>query len=86
MATPPRSRGDTVRRQRDGGNGNDFRVTIHWAWRKTVRVELATDAADLVWTPLATLHLADGSATFTDAEWTNHPQRFYRTVEGDFKT
>jgi len=64
-----------------GGGGNQFSVSVHWAQGKTVRVESATDPANPVWTPLAILDLADGSASLTDPESLNQSMRFYRAVE-----
>jgi hypothetical protein len=34
--------------------------------------------ANLQWCPVQTNTLTEGSAYFTDPQWTNYPARFYR--------
>jgi len=41
-------------------------------------VEACTNLAHPVWCPVGTNTLADGSAYFSDSQWTNYPARFYR--------
>ena len=57
---------------------NKFGFTIAWAGDRTVVVECCTDLAQPSWSAVGTVTLTDGSAYFSDPEWTNHPTRFYR--------
>lgn len=45
---------------------------------QVVVVETATNLLDPVWMPVQVAVLADGTASFTDPQWTNYPGRFYR--------
>ena len=58
------------------GPSNSYNFTIAWATNAAVVVEASTNLQ--TWTPLSTNTLGNGSNTFTDADWTNWPQRFYR--------
>jgi hypothetical protein len=61
-----------------GVRTNNFGFIISWAPNTQVVVEACTNLASPVWSSLATLTLAGGSAYFSDAQWTNYPDRFYR--------
>jgi hypothetical protein len=43
----------------------------------TVVVEACTNLASPVWVPVQTITLANGSAYFSDQQWTNYPTRYY---------
>jgi hypothetical protein len=57
---------------------NRFGFAIVWASGMAVVVEASTNLANASWDPLATNFLSSGSSYFSDAAWTNSPQRFYR--------
>ena len=59
-----------------GINANGFGFNINWASGQTVVVEASTNFAD--WQPVDTNKLATDSAYFSDPQWTNYPDRFYR--------
>lgn len=59
-----------------GNNGFGFNIT--GSTNIPVVVEAATDFANPVWLPVGTNTLTNGSAYFSDPDWTNHPGRFYR--------
>lgn len=59
-----------------GVRNKQFGFTISWATNTSVVVEASTNLAH--WTPITTNTLTGGTNTFTDATWTNYPQRFYR--------
>jgi hypothetical protein len=61
-----------------GVQTNQFGFTVSWATNRLVTVEACTDLSSLVWSPLQTITLTNGSAFFSDTQWTNHPGRFYR--------
>jgi len=42
-----------------------------------VVVKACTNLANQVWTPIQTLVLTNGTASFDDLQWTNYPTRFY---------
>jgi hypothetical protein len=60
-----------------GVQSNQFGFNITNATNLTVVVEACTNLANPVWTPLQTLTLSNGSAYFSDPQWTNYPARFY---------
>ena len=61
------------------GVGPDgFNFIISWATNTSVVVEAQTQIATSGWSPVATNTLADGWSLFSDPEWANHPNRFYR--------
>jgi hypothetical protein len=65
----------------DGGFGvetNGFGFNINWASGQTVVVEVCTNFSNPVWQPLQTNTLTGGSSYFSDPQWTNYPDRFYR--------
>ncbi len=57
---------------------NQFGFHISWASGQTVVVEASTDLPNPVWQPVQTNTLTDGTAYFSDPQWTNFPARFYR--------
>ena len=44
----------------------------------TVVVEASTSLTSPNWSPLATNVINGGSSYFSDPQWTNYPERFYR--------
>ena len=64
--------------QNPGVQANQFGFTLNGATNLTVVVEASTDLVNPVWTSVGTNTLTDGTAYFGDAQWTNHPARFYR--------
>ncbi len=61
-----------------GVQTNQFGFNISWASDQTVVVEACTNLANPDWQPVQTNTLTTGSAYFSDPEWTNYPNRFYR--------
>ena len=53
-----------------------FGFTINGVLNQTIVVEASTNLAD--WQSIWTNTLSAGSANFVDAQWLNHPHRFYR--------
>jgi hypothetical protein len=65
----------------DGSFGvqtNQFGFNINWASGQKVVVEACTNLANPVWSPLGTYILTNGTAYFSDSQWMNYPDRFYR--------
>ena len=46
----------------------------------SVVVEAATNLANPVWIPVSTNTLTSGTNYFSDPQWTNYPERFYRAA------
>jgi hypothetical protein len=63
-----------------GVRTDEFRFNITGTNDFTVVVEASTSLTDPTWSPLQTLTLTNGSAYFSDPQWTNYPARFYRLV------
>jgi len=61
-----------------GVQSNQFGFNISWASGMDVAVDACTNLAAPVWTPLQTNTLTGDTLYFSDSEWTNHPNRFYR--------
>jgi hypothetical protein len=57
---------------------NQFGFNINWATGQTVAVEACTNLANPAWQPVQTNTLMTGTAYFSDPQWTNYPNRFYR--------
>jgi hypothetical protein len=57
---------------------NRFGFIISWATNVPVVVEASTTLANPTWSPISTITLTNGSAYFSDPQWTNYPARFYR--------
>jgi BspA type Leucine rich repeat region (6 copies) len=55
-----------------------FGFTISWATNVSVVVEAATNLANPVWIPVSANTLTSGTNYFSDPQWTNYPNRFYR--------
>ncbi len=61
-----------------GVQAGGFGFTISWATNASVVVEAATNLANPVWIPVSTSPLTNGTSYFSDPQWTNYPDRFYR--------
>jgi hypothetical protein len=62
-----------------GVRTNNFGFSVSWAPNTlVVVVEACTNLASPVWSSVAILALSGGSAYFSDPQWTNYPNRFYR--------
>jgi hypothetical protein len=59
---------------------NRFGFTIAGITNSVFVVEACTNLAKPGWSALQTNTLAGGSTYFSDAQWTNHPVRFYRIL------
>ena len=57
---------------------NQFGFIISWATNIPVVVEACTNPANPVWYPVSTNTLTSGSSYFSDPQWTNYANRFYR--------
>jgi hypothetical protein len=57
-------------------NTNGFGFNINWTSGQTVVVLASTDLQN--WTPVITNTLSSDTNYFSDSQWTNYPQRFYR--------
>lgn len=57
---------------------NQFGFNIAWASGRTVVVEACTNLFSPIWTPVSTNILVGGTSYFSDPQWTNYPDRFYR--------
>jgi hypothetical protein len=71
-------RSSAFRRPGFGVRSNQFGFTISLATNIPVVVEAATNLSNPVWLPVRTNTLVGGTSYFSDAAWTNFPQRFYR--------
>lgn len=60
------------------GPSNLFGFTITGTSNLVVVVEAATSLSTPDWTPVGTNTLTDGSSSFNDSQWKDHPARFYR--------
>jgi len=58
-----------------------FGFAISWANDKVVIVDAVSHLASPDWMPVSTNTIVDGTSTFTDPDWANHPSRFYRLRE-----
>jgi hypothetical protein len=61
-----------------GVRTNQFGFTIAWASGRVVVVEASAELANPVWFPLQTNTLSGDSFYFSDPQWTNYANRFYR--------
>jgi hypothetical protein len=57
---------------------NHFRFTITGTTNIPIVVEAGTKLAGAGWTVLQTCTLTNGAVYFSDPQWTNYPNRFYR--------
>ncbi len=65
----------------DGSFGvrtNQFGFKITGNNNLVVVVEASVDLVSPVWSPVATNTLTGGTSYFSDPQWTNYPERFYR--------
>jgi hypothetical protein len=68
---------------RDSGPGfgvlsDQFGFTITGTPNIPIVVEASTNLKGASWTPLRSCSLTNGSIYFSDPQWTNYPNRFYR--------
>ena len=61
-----------------GVKSNRFGFIISWATNIPVIVVANTTLANPTRSPISTNALTDGSAYFSDPQWTHYPHRFYR--------
>ena len=61
-----------------GFQANQFGFNISWASGTVVEVDACTNLANPVWTFVGDYYLYDDSIFFSDLQWTNYPDRFYR--------
>jgi hypothetical protein len=61
-----------------GVQSNQFAFNINWASDTVVVVEACTNLANPVWNPVSTNMLTSGTSYFSDLQWTNYPDRYYR--------
>lgn len=61
-----------------GVKNNAFAFNISWATNLAVVVEECTNLLNPVWRPLQTNILTNGTFYFSDPQWTNYSQRYYR--------
>jgi len=61
-----------------GVRSNQFTFKINWASDMVVVVEACTNLANPTWSALGTNTIIGGSSYFSDPQWTNCPNRFYR--------
>jgi hypothetical protein len=61
-----------------GVRTNQFGFNISWASGMAVAVDACTSIANPVWTPLQTNTLTTDTLYFSDPQWANYPNRFYR--------
>ncbi len=57
---------------------NQFGFNIQWASGQTVVVEACTNLYNPNWQSLQTNTLTTGTSYFSDPQWANYPDRFYR--------
>jgi hypothetical protein len=57
---------------------NQFGFNITWASDQTVVIETCTDPSNPLWTPISTNTLTCGTSYFSDPQWTNYSERYYR--------
>ena len=63
-----------------GVRTNQFSFNVDWAGGETVVVEGCTNLSRTVWSPLQTNLLTSSSWYFSDPQWMNYPNRFYRAI------
>jgi hypothetical protein len=57
---------------------NQFGFTVSWATNTSIVVEACTNPFNSNWQPIQTNILMAGLTYFSDPQWTNYPNRFYR--------
>jgi hypothetical protein len=60
-----------------GIQSNQFGFNIAGNSNIVVVVNVCTNLSNPVWTPVQTLTLTNGTAYFSDLQWTNYPSKFY---------
>jgi hypothetical protein len=65
-----------------GVQSNEFGFVVSWATNMAVVLELqaCTNLVNPTWLPIGTNALSDGWAHFSDPQWTNYSNRFYRLL------
>jgi hypothetical protein len=61
-----------------GVQNNQFGFNIRGGTNLVIVVEACTNLANPLWTPVSTITLTGGLSYFSDPQWTNYPNRFYR--------
>ena len=61
-----------------GVQTNQFGFNINWASGQLVVVETCTNLVNPVWSTMGTNTIISGTSYFSDPQWTNYPDRFYR--------
>ncbi len=61
-----------------GSQASQFGFDINWSSGQTIIVEACVDLDNPDWQPLQTNTLGDGLFHFSDPQWTNYSERFYR--------
>jgi len=61
-----------------GVQNNQFGFNITGTTNIPIVVEVSSNLASGIWTPLQTCTITNGSIYFSDPTWTNHPKGFYR--------
>lgn len=61
-----------------GVQSNRFGFTISGSSNLVIVVKACTNLSNPIWATLATNTLTGGSSYFSDPQWTNYPNRFYR--------
>jgi hypothetical protein len=61
-----------------GVRSDQFGFNVSWAMHPSVVVEASTDLGRPNWSPVKTNVLSGGTFYFSDPQWTNYPNRFYR--------
>jgi hypothetical protein len=61
-----------------GVRTNSFGFEVSWTTNRSVVVEACTNVANPNWAPVATNNVSGGTFYFSDPQWTNYPNRFYR--------
>ena len=55
-------------------------INVHWAEGQTIHVEVTHSLTNPTWEPVISMTLDGDSYSFTDPDWEDHPNRFYRVV------
>ena len=61
-----------------GVQSGQFGFLVSWATNVPVVVQACTNLVNPIWIPVATNALSNGTNYFSDAQWTNYPNRYYR--------
>jgi hypothetical protein len=66
-----------------GAQAGQFAFKINWARGQTVVVQACPDITNPVWEPVWTNTLAGLTTNFSDPQWADYPNRFYRLANQD---